>query len=76
MTDEKRHTRADDPVAKNFALDPQRPNVPEVQPDTFQPDVQSLTDMAAGPGNEFADAAAEREDAAQRAHILRQKLAE
>ncbi|MBA3468065.1 MAG: hypothetical protein H0T53_00340 [Herpetosiphonaceae bacterium] len=76
MSDEKRHTRDDDPVDKNFALDPQRPHVPEVQPDTFQPDVQNLTDMAARPGNEFQDAADEREDDAQRQHILEKKLAE
>jgi hypothetical protein len=75
MNTEKRHTRDDDPVAKDYSRDPQRPNIPEVQPDTFQPDVQNLTDMSARPSDEFQDAEAEREDDAQRQHIV-QKLTE
>ena len=76
MSAEKRHTPNNDPVDKDFALDPQRPSIPEVQPDKFQPDVQSLTDMSARPSDEFQDAEAEREDDAQRQHILKQKQAE
>lgn len=74
MSDEKRHTYDDDPIAKDYAVDVQRPNVPEVQPDKYQPDVQNLPDMSAKPSDEFQDAEAEREDEAQRQHILEKKL--
>ncbi len=56
------------------SLHDQRPGAVEPQPDTLQPDVQSLPDMEATQSDRFRDAQAEQVDDAERAAIIDEKI--